>query len=128
VTPGLRPNQIADPVLPRERRSLNQYFNTAAFCTPNSNPDCPALGPNGIGDAGRNPVRGPGFVNTDFSLFKDFAFSESKKLQVRLEAFNLFNTPHFANPEGNFGSLAFGHIQSTVGNPRILQFAAKILF
>jgi carboxypeptidase family protein/TonB-dependent receptor-like protein len=129
--PGLRPNLVADPILPHSERTLDRYFNTAAFCVPKTNPDpnCPALGPNSIGSAGRNPVRGPGFVNFDYSLFKDFAFSENKKLQVRLEAFNLLNTPHFSNPEGDFGNGAnFGRIRGTVGNPRILQFAAKFLF
>ena len=126
--PGLRPNLTANPILPRSERTLDEYFNKAAFCVPPQT-DCPALGPGDIGSAGRNPVRGPGFINVDYSLFKDFAFSESKKLQVRFEVFNLLNTPHFGNPEGDFGAGAnFARIRSTVGNPRILQFAAKFLF
>ena len=131
VNPGLRPNLIGDPILSRSERTLDHYFNKDAFCVPvgDPDPDCPALGPNGAGSAGRNPVRGPGFVNFDSSLFKDFAFGEVRKLQLRFEAFNLLNTPHFGNPEGDFGSGAnFGRIRGTVENPRILQFAAKFLF
>jgi len=127
-SPGLRPNLVANPILPRSERTLDRYFNTDTFCIP-PQAVCPALGPGGIGSAGRNTVRGPGFVNFDYSLFKDFGFSENRKLQVRFEAFNLLNTPHFANPEGDFGSGAnFGRIRGTVENPRILQFAAKFLF
>ena len=129
-SPGLRPDLVGNPTLPRSQRTLDRYFNTRAFdasrfnCNPPTDPTC--LAP---GTAGRNLVRGPGFVNFDYSLFKDFAFTENKKLQVRFEAFNLLNTPHFGNPQGNFGGGAdFGRIRRTVGNPRILQFAAKFLF
>ena len=129
-SPGLRPDLVGNPTLPRSQRTLDRYFNTRAFdasrfnCNPPTDPTC--LAP---GTAGRNLVRGPGFVNFDYSLFKDFAFTENKKLQVRFEAFNLLNTPHFGNPQGNFGGGAdFGRIRRTVGNPRILQFAAKLLF
>ena len=99
--------------------------STSRFnCDPPTDPTC--LAP---GTAGRNLVRGPGFVNFDYSLFKDFAFTENRKLQVRFETFNLLNTPHFGNPQGNFGGGAdFGRIRRTVENPRILQFAAKLLF
>src|SRR3984893_15250827 len=129
-SPGLRPDLVGNPILPRSERTLDRYFNTHAFdasrfnCNPPTDPTC--LAP---GTAGRNLVRGPGFVNFDYSLFKDFAFTENKKLQVRFEAFNLLNTPHFGNPQGNLGGGAdFGRIRRTVGNPRILQFAAKFLF
>jgi hypothetical protein len=129
-SPGLRPDLVGNPILPKSERTLDRYFNTRAFdvsrfnCDPPTDPTC--LAP---GTAGRNPVRGPGFVNFDYSLFKDFAFTENRKLQVRFETFNLLNTPHFGNPQGNFGGGAdFGRIRRTVGNPRILQFAAKFLF
>jgi hypothetical protein len=130
IDPGLRPNLVGDPVLDRDERTLTRYFNTSAFCVPTAGtPDCPDLGPNGIGNSPRNPVRGPGFVNTDLSLFKEFSFSETRKFQFRFEFFNLFNTPHFANPGSDFKDRgSFGIIRGTNGDQRQIQFALKFLF
>ena len=80
------------------------------------------------GNAGRNILRGPGFTNIDFSLFKDFGITERARLQIRGEAFNLSNTPGFANPNATFGTAAFGTITGTANNNRQIQFGAKILF
>ncbi len=57
----------------------------------------PALGSNGIGN--RNYVRNPGINNTDLSLFKDFSVGDpekGRKLQLRVEAFNVFNHTQFS--------------------------------
>jgi len=114
-----RPNLVGDPVLPRSKRTLQQYFNTSAFM---NNGDTP-------GNAGRNIVTGPGYINLDFSLFKEFAITERYKLQTRLETFNTLNTPHFNNPGGNMNdTTSFGIITSTDNNPRVIQIAAKFLF
>ncbi len=66
--PGLRPNIIGDPTLSKGQRTLNQYFNTAAFCAPHVDmvdpslsclPATPVTGTTFYyGDAGRNLVRG----------------------------------------------------------------------
>ena len=80
------------------------------------------------GNAGRNILRGPGFTNIDFSLFKDFGITERVRLQIRGEAFNLSNTPGFGNPNATFGTAAFGSITGTANNNRQIQFGAKILF
>jgi hypothetical protein len=48
-------------------------------------------------------------------------------LEVRVEAFNLLNTPAFANPGGTFGTATFGVITSA-GDPRVVQLAAKLMF
>ena len=50
-------------------------------------------------------MRGPGVVNMDFSLFRTFKLTERFNLQFRAEAFNLSNTPHFSNPNGNANSI-----------------------
>ncbi len=52
-----------------------------------------------FGNAGRNSLRGPGFFNTDASLFKKFHLTEGIKLEFRAEAFNLFNHVNLNNPD-----------------------------
>jgi len=66
------------------------------------------------GTAGRDILRGPGSSNMDLALFKNFAITEGVKGQFRLQAYNLTNTPHFANPDGdlNHGPAQFGRINS----------------
>ena len=52
-----------------------------------------------FGTSGFNRLRGPGIVNWDFGLFREFRISERWKIQFRGESFNFTNTPHFASPE-----------------------------
>ena len=60
---------------------------------------------------------------------KDFAITESAKLQTRFEFFNATNTPHFSNPNADLAtSTTFGSITRTYGNMRIIQVAAKFIF
>jgi hypothetical protein len=80
------------------------------------------------GNSGRNPLRGPGRINLDFSLFKQFALRERLKLQFRAEFFNLFNTPQFDLPNATIGNPAAGVISSIVGTPRQIQFALRLTF
>ena len=72
----------------------------------------------------------PDFVNFDVSLFKTVPLGvENAKMQFRAEAFNLFNHPQFGQPGTTEGQgTGFGVIQYTVGNPRLIQFAMKIMF
>ena len=58
-----------------------------------------------FGTAGFNILRGPGIVNCDFGLFREFPVKERWKVQFRAEAFNFANTPHFANPGANVSNL-----------------------
>ncbi len=69
-----------------------------------------------FGNVGRNSMRGPSVVNLDAGLFRTFELSQALHLQFRLEAFNLTNTPHFANPNGNVNSSNFGRILATLDN------------
>jgi hypothetical protein len=119
---GLRPNVSRDPIL--SDPTLDKYFDTTAFSIAGLTGTKP-------GNAGRNIVRGPGYANLDFSTFKKIALTrlrEGMELELRFEFFNLTNTPHFANPNAVFGTLDFGRVTGTIGNQRIIQFAAKINF
>jgi hypothetical protein len=151
-SPNSRPDLIGDPYnfsnvvnegCPANKQTIACWYNPAAFAVP-------ALAVvNGVsqtfarqyGDARRGSLRGPAIYNVDASLFKNFNFTENWKLQFRVEAFNLFNTPEFSlpnaatdqvgsaatSPAGFVPSLA-GAITSTVHASRELQFALKLSF
>jgi hypothetical protein len=113
-----RPNQTCNPQ--SSNPTLNQWFNTSCFSAPGSGE---------LGTASRTPVSGPGFVNTDFSVIKHFALREGMRLDFRAEIFNLFNHPQFGSPNSDFNAPAtFGVVNSTVNNPRLVQFALKVAF
>ena len=79
------------------------------------------------GTSGRAVFGGPGKVNFDVSVHRDFAATERMQVQLRLEAFNVTNTPPLSNPGSGFGSTSFGVIGSA-GAPRNVQLALKLLF
>jgi hypothetical protein len=83
------------------------YFDTSAFAR---------VTDVRFGNSGRNILRGPGVVNLDMGLFRNFKLTDRYQLQVRVEAFNLSNTPHFANPDNDANSSDFGRIFSTNGD------------
>ena len=118
---GLRPNVLRNPNLNPSQRTLTRYFDTLAFSVTGLSATSP-------GDAGRDIVQGPGLANTDIALVKDLISHDSSVLQLRVDAFNLTNTPHFANPNADLSQGQFGTITNTIGNPRILQFAMRLSF
>ncbi|MCZ2076854.1 MAG: TonB-dependent receptor [Bryobacteraceae bacterium] len=72
------------------------YFDPLAFA--------PVTQPR-FGTAGFNIVRGPGLVNLDCGLFREFRLREGMQIQFRAEALNATNTPHFGNPGANVSNL-----------------------
>jgi len=80
-----------------------------------------------------NGYRGPGYANLDASLFRTFRFSRSVSAQVRLEALNVTNTPHWANPGNNVNAIDYGQITFTA-NPgreydeRNLRLGIRVMF
>ena len=133
-----RPNEVGDPNkagneggntgCPTQIHTLQHWFNPCAF----------AQAPAGeLGTAPRAPVYGPRFVNTDFSVIKDFplSFREGMGLQFRAEFFNLFNHAQFyldgvaGTGEQDINTQSsFGVVNNTVNNPRLVQFALKLKF
>ncbi len=81
-----------------------------------------------FGNGARNPLYGPGRVNFDFSVFKNFALTEKFKLQFRTEMFNVFNHAQFDLPNTAIGSPNAGIITGIVGTPRQMQFALRLSF
>ena len=100
---------------------LAEFFNTAAFATQPAGT---------LGNEARNALYGPHFRHVDLSAFKDFNVTESKLIQFRAEAFNISNTPSFANPNATIGNGQYGQITGLNVNytPREFQFVLKLLF
>lgn len=115
-----RPNRIGDPN--SGPRTVSQAFNTAAFQRLD-----PVANAGQHGNEGRDVVIGPTLKNFDFSLLKNFHFTERTQFQFRSEFFNIFNHPNFNIPDGNIGSATFGRILDA-RDPRIIQFGLKVLF
>lgn len=112
-----RPNLIGNPAL--SNPTINLWFNPAAFGSPAQYV---------YGNAGRDILFGPGRTNLDASLFKDFHPVERLTAQFRFESFNIFNHPQFGQPNASIGNAAVGTITSTVGNPRQMQVALRLVF
>jgi hypothetical protein len=112
-----RPNLVGKPNLAADKRTPAKFFNTSAFAT------VPQFV---IGDASRNPVRGPAYRDLDIALIKHTKLPGETDMEFRGELFNITNTPEFSQPNGSFGSAAFGSITSTTTDPRVVQFAIRL--
>lgn len=75
----------------------------------------------------RNAVRGPGFRRVDVALIKDVAVTRNHRLQLRVEAFDAFNSVRFNQPGNQIGSPTFGQITGAEDG-RIVQFGIKYFF
>ena len=115
-----RPNVVGNPVLPDDQRTLQRWFNTDAFAAFNPAPQ--AFGNEGVG-----VMRGPGYINFDFTFSKNFDITEDLRFQFRTELFNAFNRANFGPPNIARDSSGFGQILSA-SNARIIQFGAKFYF
>lgn len=132
-----RPDMVGDPnqagpvaanpkcPAPSQIHTITAWFNPCAFMQP---------APGELGNASRTPVSGPRFVNTDLSFIKHFQLRERMHLDFRAEFFNLLNHPQFFLSGGGSGMqdinqlATFGVVNETVNNPRVIQFALKLMF
>ena len=95
--------------------------------------DFPTPTPGRIGTLGRNTYRGPRYFNVDLALIKTFQFpgigggGNKTDLQLRIEAFNAFDTTNLFNPVNNLADSQFGRSNQALYG-RILQFSARIAF
>jgi Carboxypeptidase regulatory-like domain len=113
-----RPNLVGKPSADCNTGHISDCIDITAFATPDAFT---------LGNAGRNILTGPSYLNTDLSLFKVFPLRERMKLEFRAEFFNAFNRPQLANPNATIGD-SFGQIQSTVADNRDVQFGLKFVF
>jgi len=126
-----RPSQVSRCDVHAGNHAVKQFINPVCFVAP-------PIGQ--LGNASRVPVFGPDFVNTDFSVIKQFTLPREMGLNFRAEFFNLWNHAQFGlpvndlavatlNPDGTIqNSNGFGAANSTVNNPRLVQFALKLTF
>jgi hypothetical protein len=106
-----RADQIKEHVDIYGTDNLSKYFDTSAYA-----PVTTAR----FGTAGFNSLRGPGVRNLDLSLFRSFKITERWSAQLRGEALNLTNTPHFNNPGNNISTAStFGLITGTSAPSRL---------
>ena len=127
-----RPDLIGDPDGPRTR---DMWFNATSIGEPGSAFGRPAIGT--FGNLERNALRGPGYWRTDASLFKNFMVSGDRRLEIRLEAVNIFNHVNLGRPDAEVGvpgtpNPNAGRITETAfenGDPqRNFQFGLRFVF
>jgi hypothetical protein len=131
----IRPDYIGGPirVSPSHNQPAGQnpmWYNPAAFASP---------APGSFGDFHRNSIYGPGILNFNMALYKNFNFTENTRIQLRFEGFNVFNHTQWANinnslsaptlstPFSGANAGSSGQITST-RDPRQLQLGGKFYF
>jgi hypothetical protein len=123
---GGRPNLLCDPNQGAPH-TQQQFFNTACFERNPATTPTPTNLINVPGNAGRGIINGPRTFRTDFTLTKNIRFGESMSLQLKAEAFNIFNTVNFRTLSLNVTAANFGQVLTT-RDPRTMQFGVKFNF
>jgi hypothetical protein len=120
-SPTYRPNLTGDPLTPSDQRTINNYLNSATV-------EIPTDRTQPFGNAPRNVARAHAFFQFDLGLHKTFPLgSTDRRIEARVEAFNLFNTTNFSPANGTRTSSAFGTINSTYA-ARQIQLGVKLYF
>ncbi|MGH9384784.1 MAG: carboxypeptidase regulatory-like domain-containing protein [Vicinamibacterales bacterium] len=117
-----RADILGDPILDAGRPRavlIEQWFDTTKFAQP-------AIGADG--NSRRSIIDGPGYRNVDLGVFRDMKLVGSTRLQIRVEATNVFNIVNLSNPGVNLNAPAtFGRIRSARDMRRI-QLGARVSF
>ena len=113
---GARPDVVSGQSL-TGAKSVAQWFNTGAFAKP---------APGFYGNAGTGIIRGPGLINFDMALYKEFPVRE-RAFELRAEFFNVLNHTNFTSVSTNFGSGNFGQV-TAAADPRIIELALRFHF
>ena len=111
-----RPNLVGNPRTGNP--TTERFYDPDAF-------DVPTLS---YGNFGRNVLSTDSVFNTDFSIFKIVPLADRRRLEIRLEAFNVFNHIDWAAPGTLVSRAGAGRVSSTAHAPRILQFGIKLHF
>ncbi|MBI3939680.1 MAG: hypothetical protein HY315_02495 [Acidobacteria bacterium] len=126
--PNLRPGADSNPVHPQ---NADGYFDISSF---------EAATPGFYGNLGRNTIIGPGLIDFDFSLRKDFSVAETGNVSFRAEFFNIFNRANFQAPRppgtgllnifnaSGVPALSAARLTATTTTSRQIQFGLKVSF
>lgn len=98
--------------------TLNEWFDTSAYGPPDYG---------FFGNARNGSIRGPKYVSFNTALYKTIPIHDRLSTEFRVEAFNLLNHPNFTSVDTGLGDGSFGQVTGAA-DPRILEFAVKILF
>jgi hypothetical protein len=114
----LRPDETGNP---NSNVPAGLAFNPAVFVTPAQFVE---------GDAGRNSLRGPMFVDADWALGKNFAITERMNLRFDWQNFNVFNHPNLGLPNNVVDAPGAGQFTGleTFATPRTMQLSLKLSF
>lgn len=115
-----RANCVGNPAPPGFEQTLDHWFDVTAFAPTTART---------YGNCGNNTVRGPGSKSMNLSIFRSIPLGAEKRLEMRVETFNLFNWVNYGFPAANVSNAGtFGRITSTLGDPREIQLALKFYF
>jgi hypothetical protein len=119
--PSYRPNISGDVYAPAGQQSITNWFNR-------DNVTIPTDRTQPFGNAPRNVAKGPAIYSLDLGLHKGFAIGLQRRLEFRIEAFNVFNRSNFGAPVGNRSATNFGTITGLSTTPRQVQLGARFSF
>ena len=112
-----RPNLIGEPEL--DNPTADRWFDPTAFAIP----------VNAFGNAGRNILRAPGFWNVDLGLQRNVPIGDNRSVQIRIEAFNVFNNINLGNPAVAIDTAStVARITSMNGTPRQVQIGVRVAY
>jgi hypothetical protein len=111
-----RADLVGDPNL--DNPTADKWFNTDAFKAP----------VNAFGNSDRNILRAPSYWNVDLTLQKNIPFGNGRQLELRAEAFNLFNHINDGNPNVDITNANYGKITGMQGRSRQLQFGLRFVY
>jgi len=124
VTASIRANVVPGQAIGVANPTSKAWFNTAAFCTTGQT-SC--AGPTVYGDAGRDIIEGPWQYTFNMAINKTITIRESRSLELRLSAANIFNTPYFSSINTSVNSLTFGEVTG-VSTPRRITMIMRFRF
>jgi trimeric autotransporter adhesin len=104
--------------------STKEWFNTAAFCATGLST---CVGPTVYGNAGRDIIEGPWQYTFNSAVNKTITIHETRSLELRFSATNIFNTPYFSGINTSVNSLTFGQVTG-VSNMRRITMIARFRF
>ena len=123
VSGSQRANYVSGESISLSDPTSLEWFNTAAFCSPTVSTTCVNPSGTAFGDAGRFIIEGPAQFSLNMALSKTIQIRETRALELRLQANNVFNLVEFSGLNATVNSLTFGEVTSAASMRRITMVA-----